>query len=253
MIRIADLVIEWQEDRKNFAKDFIVDSGETPVTKLSFCDKLSECHSVQYADCPSEHFLRGKSGDILLANEDWSEANSYCLPKSDADYALPLAAICSRFSLFNAMLIHSSFIECQGKGIIFTGNSGVGKTTQAELWQKFKGARIINGDKAFVREVGGKFFAYGLPWKGSSSYCLNKKAELAGVVVLRQAEENRIVRLENPAELFMPHIFFPHWDKLCLANTLDTFDRLVKNVPVWLLECKPDEDSVKKTYDAVFG
>ena len=253
MIRIADLNIDWQKNRQGFAEDFVVESKEPSVMKLSFSDKLSECHSVQYADCSSERFLRGRFGDILLANEDWSEAHSFCLPESDADYALPLAALCSRFSYFDALLTHSSFIDSQGKGIIFTGDSGVGKTTQAELWNRYKGAEIVNGDKTFIREVNGKFLAYGLPWKGSSEYCLNKSAELAGVVVLRQAKENRIRRIEKAAELFMPHVFFPHWDKLRMNDALNTFDRLLKNVPVWLLECRPDEEAVEITYDAIFG
>lgn len=253
MIRIADLTIDWQQDRQHFAKDFVVGQEETPDFKISFSDKLSECHTVQYADCASDHFLKGRFGDVLLANEDWSEACSYCLPKSDTDYALPLAALCSRISFFDALLVHASLVESEGKGIIFTGESGVGKTTQAELWQRFMNAEVINGDKAFIRGINGSFFAYGSPWKGSSEYCLNKKAELAGIVVLRQAEENRITRAENPAELFIPHVFLPHWDKLCVANALDIFDRLVKTVPVWLLECKPDEEAVKITYDAIFG
>lgn len=130
MIRLADLTVEWQEDRLNFVRDFITDLDEKPEIKLSFSDKFSECHSVQYADCASDHFLRGAFGDILLAGRDWSEATSFCLPKSDKDYALTLAALCSRFSYFNTLLVHSSFIIYQGKGLIFTGRSGIGKTTQ---------------------------------------------------------------------------------------------------------------------------
>lgn len=252
MIKLADLPVDWQSDRQDFIKNFISEKDEKTVIKLSFNEKLSECHSVQYTDCASDHFLRGTFGDILLANSDWSEATSFFLPKADKDYALVLAALCSRFSYFNTLLVHSSFIIYQGKGVLFTGKSGIGKTTQAELWEKYKGAEVVNGDKAFIRAVDGKFFAYGLPWKGSSEYCLNKSAELVGIVALEQSNENCISTLENSVERLLPHIFLPHWDKLCLAKALDTFDSLIKNVPLWLLECRPDEEAVRVACEKIF-
>ena len=253
MIEIAGLPVEWQKENCSFTEKFL--SGEKePVIKIKFEDKMQECHSVQYLPNKSEHMLRGTVGDILLANEDWSEAVSYYHPDYDKDFVLPLAAICSRLSSFNTLLVHSSFVDFKGKGVIFTGYSGVGKTTQAELWKKFLGAEIVNGDKAFIRETDDGFFAYGLPWKGSSEYCLNSKSPLSAVVVLRQSVQNCITRLnETATEYLMPHVFLPHWDKDCLDKALDTFDSLLKDVPVFLLECRPDEDSVRLTHDEIFG
>lgn len=254
MICIAELLVEWGDDRRSFIKDFVADSDGTPVMRIDFQSRLPECHSVKYTDSLSDRFICADNGGFLFANKDWSEATSYLLPESNTEYALPLAAICSRFSYYNVLLAHSSFVIYQGKGIIFTGYSGVGKTTQAELWAKYNNAEIVNGDKALLRETGGRFYAYGLPWKGSSKYCLNKKAELCGVVVLRQSERNCITRLDEEAtEYFMPHIFLPHWDKECLNSALDTFDKLIGNVPVYLLECRPDEEAVRITKTAVFG
>lgn len=254
MICIADLLIEWDDDRRSFIKDFVADSHGSPVMRIDFKSRLPECHSVKYTDSTADRFLCADNGGFLFANKDWSEATSYLLPESNADYTLPLAAICSRFSYYKALLAHSSFVIYQGQGIIFTGYSGVGKTTQAELWAKHMAAEIVNGDKALLRETDGRFYAYGLPWKGSSEYCLNKKAELCGVVVLRQSEVNRITRLDKEAaEYFMPHVFLPHWDKECLSSALDTFDKLIGNVPVYLLECRPDEEAVQITKNAVFG
>lgn len=253
MIRIADILVDWKNDDE-FTRKFLSDDTEQPSMCMTFPRKMQECHSVQYTDICNKHFFRGKNGDVLLANDDWTEAESYYLPDFDRDFALPLAAICSRFSYYNAMLIHSSFVKYKGKGIVFTGYSGVGKTTQAKLWQRYLGADIVNGDKAFLREIENEFYAYGLPWKGSSDYCLNEKAPLSAIVILQQSDNNRIIRLdEKAAEYFLPHIFLPHWDKECLGKTLDTFDRLLKEIPFYLLECRPDEEAVKLTRDTVLG
>lgn len=253
IIRIADLPVEWQEEYSDYVKGFLSETNEVPVMSLSFEKSLPECHGVQYSDKVSEHMLRLENGEILCANGNWSEVTSY-FPSEAGEYALSLAAICSKFSYYNALLMHSSCVNIGGKGVLFTGFSGVGKTTQARLWHEYLGAEIINGDKAFVREIDGRFYACGLPWKGSSEYCLNKKTELKAIVVLRQAKENKIIKLGDAAamEYFMPHIFMPHWDEKCLNNSFDTLEMILQKVPVMLFECRPDKDSVKLLYSTVF-
>ena len=254
MIRIADLLVDWQDDRIDFVKNFVTDAKGEAVIKVNFTSDVPECHGIQYMTEISEHFLRTAAGDFLTANTDWSDVTSYFLPKSNCEYALPLAALCSKFSFFNALLLHASFVDYSGEGILFTGPSGVGKTTQARLWGKYLDALIVNGDKVFVRNTDNGIFAYGSPWKGSSEYCLDSKAPLKAIVILRQAKYNKISKLDSvAAESLMPHAFFPYWDEKCLSRSLETFDKLVRNVPVYLLECKPDEVAVRLTSEAVFG
>lgn len=253
IIRIADLPVEWQDEYSDFVRGFSTETEETPIISVEFNDRLPECHGIQYTGTPSEHFLRLENGEFALANADWSKATSY-FPAASGMYALALSAICSKFSYYDAFLMHASCVNLEGSGVIFTGFSGVGKTTQAELWQKYLGAEIINGDKAFIREIDGVFYGCGLPWKGSSEYCLNKKTKLNAVVILRQSAENKITRLgaEQAMEYFMPHLFMPHWDENCLDNALDSLGRILEKIPVMLLECRPDEDAVKLTYNTVF-
>ncbi len=254
MMVIADLCLDWQSDFSDFAKAFCTSSFQSPVMKLSFEANMPNCYGVGYIDKPFAHLLKTERGDVLAANSDWSEVTSYGLLPSDRDFALPLAAVCSRLSYFGVLLAHASLVSYEGEGVLFLGASGIGKTTQAELWQKHLGAKIINGDKALLRNVDGRFYAYGLPWKGSSEYCLNEKVPLKSIVVLRQSKKNTIKWLDTQVtEYTMPHFFFPHWDGVCLNNALDTFDDLVKNVPVSLLECRPDEDAVKLAYNMIFG
>ena len=253
IIRIADLLIEWQNDYSDFVKDFLVEAKGKTVLDVRFGRSLPECHGIQYCTTPSEKILRLENGEFACADKEWTEVTSY-YPTSSGMYALPLAAICSRFSFYNAFLIHASCVSINGEGIVFVGNSGIGKTTQAELWQKYLGAEIINGDKAFIREINGDFYGCGLPWKGSSEYCLNKKTKLDAIVILRQSQENKLIRLNimQATECLMPHLFMPHWDEKCLDNTLGIIDRLLEKVPVMLLECRPDEDAVKLVHNTVF-
>lgn len=254
MISLAGLPVYWQEDRSDFVRDFVVSCEDKPVVRINFSDSLLSSHSVQYTDEIVSHFLKSSGGDILVADDGWENVTSYCLPEENRDYALPLAALCSRFSYFGTLLAHASFIEYNGEGVIFSGPSGIGKTTQAQLWEKYKNAQIINGDKVFLRNENGEFYAYGLPWKGSSEYCLNKKVPLKAVVILKQSVENSVRKLGIQAvESFMPHVFFPYWDKKSLEKALDTFDSLIKDVPVYMLECRADSDAVELTCKTIFG
>lgn len=254
IIRIADIPLEWQSDYSGFVRGFEYITDESPEIKLEFADRMSTVHGIQYTDKPSDHVLRLENGELMLADADWKNCTVFTERTDSSEHSLPLAAICSRLARFNTLFMHASVVDLDGRGIVFAGYSGVGKTTQAQLWKKFTGADIINGDKAFLRFTDGGFYAYGCPWKGSSEYCLNTKTALSGIVILRQSTENKITRLDcaKAIELFMPHVFLPHWDAQCLQASISTLDRLTQDVPMWLLECRPDEAAVKLTYGKVF-
>lgn len=255
IISIADLPVQWQTDCSDFVKDFVCKTDEQPVISVDFVSALNEAHGIQFTDKPTEHMLRTDSGELLFADSDWKNCCVFTLRQNRSEHSLPLAAICSRFAQYSALFLHASLVEYKGGGIIFAGYSGVGKTTQAQLWQKHMQAKIINGDKVFLRSINNSFLAYGCPWKGSSEYCLNENTPLKGIVVLRQSSENKITTLDTDRaiELFLPHIFLPHWDQSALEKALETFSKLIEETPVLLLECKPDEAAVKLTYSKVFG
>ena len=155
----------------------------------------------------------------------------------------------------NGLLFHASLVEYEGQAVAFTASSGTGKSTQADLWHEHLGAEIMNGDRAFVRRFDTEWRAYGSPWAGSSPYVKNVKAPLAGIVVLKQAPENRIRRL-NAAEV-MAYLYnnvrYPFWDEEATAVSLETLDALIREIPIFLLECRPDEEAVRITSDAIFG
>lgn len=258
-IKIADMMLCWPEEHKAFVSGFAAEASTNlnPEFTLSIAAGLPQCHGIEFADITAPHFLHNpaRSSDFLFANADWSEASLYYNGYSDENYTLPLAALCARLAYFNAVFLHGSVVDLNGEGIVFTGFSGVGKTTQAQLWEKYLGADIINGDKLFLRCLDGKTFAYGSPWKGSSPYCLNRKVPVKAVVTLRQAKENAIQKLDSLAcmEHFMPHLFLPHWDQGCLNRALDTFDKILCSVPVYLLKCRPDNDAVLLTKEQIYG
>ena len=151
--------------------------------------------------------------------------------------------------------IHSSMIDYRGKGLLFLGPSGIGKTTMAELWNQYRDALIINGDMNFVQDTGDEFIGWGTPWHGSSPYCENTSVPIQALIILRQALENYIRELSGfeKVQLVSNNIIYPTWLENGMELCLETLDHLLTKLPVYELSCRPDEDAVKLTEETIFG
>lgn len=221
--------------------------------------KVNKNHLYQYGieilpKQPGQFVLKSQNA-LLSANSDWTEASVTLLDsKEDGLEGALIAAIMTHLSTRRGLMLHSSLIDSDGKGIMFVGPSGIGKTTQAELWMKYRDAVIINGDMALIREEEEGFTGYGCPWHGSSSYCENRQVPLYGIIVLEQALDNTVKRLSGVTliERMMNNIFLPHWYPKGVEAAMETVDHLLTQVPVYLMKCRPDEDAVKMVEGVLF-
>lgn len=245
---LAGLGIRWK-DAPSFCTGF---SGEAEPVMTFSGSPMQHSYGISYCAAPAAHHLTDGVGGSLAASADWSRVEAYTA--KDPEHALALAAICSRFARFDTVLAHAAAVAYREEGVVFVGPSGIGKTTQAQLWQRHLDAQIINGDKILLRCFPDGIRACGLPWKGSSPYCLDRQVPLRAVVALRQSGEDRIRRLTvlECMEYFLPHVFLPHWDPACLDLALDTVSQLIEQLPMYLLECCPDEAAVELTRKTIF-
>ena len=143
-------------------------------------------------------------------------------------------------------VFHCSYIEWQGKGILFTAPSGTGKSTQASLWNRFRGAEIINGDRAAVRITPEAIVAEGIPFAGSSTFCENRSLPLAAVVYLAQAPVTSIRQLRG-YEAFAriwEGCSINIWDREDMDRVSDTVGTVARKIPVFHMPCRPDESAV---------
>lgn len=143
--------------------------------------------------------------------------------------------------------LHCATIEDQGRGILFLGPSGIGKTTQAERWAEFRGSSIINGDVGFVQRTEREYIAWGTPWHGSSPYCLNTSVPVKALVVLKQAQENKLRELtgfEKVAEV-SGSVFYPTWLEDGMDLCTDTLNHLLTDLPVYRLDNRADREAVE--------
>lgn len=146
----------------------------------------------------------------------------------------------------HGVIFHCSYIDHNGKAILFTAPSETGKSTQADLWNQHRGAEIINGDRAVIRIAEGKLLAEGIPFSGSSFHCKNKSLPLEAIVYLAQAPETTIrkVRGFEAFSRIWEGVSVNTWDKQDLELASDTVKRIAETVPVYHMPCTPDENAV---------
>ena len=145
----------------------------------------------------------------------------------------------------NAFFIHSSFISVNGKAILFSAPCGTGKSTQAALWERYRNAKVINGDKAGIL-VENSVYACGVPFCGTSGICQNRTMPLGAIVLLSQGESNSVKRLAG-LEALQGILKNVHLDLLAPDEQRRIFDLLIELlsvVPVYSFECTASEEAV---------
>ena len=148
--------------------------------------------------------------------------------------------------LNNGFLLHSSYISYQGGAILFTAPSGTGKSTQAALWNQYREAEIINGDRSAVRIGAKNIEACGIPFSGSSGICKDRILPLKAIVCLSQAPSTSIRQL-SPLQAFRliwEGCTFYTWSREDTDRCSQTLLTVISQVPVYHLACTPDESAV---------
>ena len=144
------------------------------------------------------------------------------------------------------VLFHAAVVSLQDKGFLFLGKSGTGKSTHASLWVKhIEGTQLMNDDNPVVRIHEDGAVVYGSPWSGKTPCYRNVNSPLGGIVLLSQAPHNKIRRLtglEAYAAL-VASISGKRWDERIADGLHQTENELASTVPMWHLECLPNEEA----------
>ena len=153
-------------------------------------------------------------------------------------------------------LVHSSTIVHQGRAVLFLGESGTGKSTHTRLWMKsIPDAHLLNDDSPVLAVENGEAVVYGSPWSGKTHCYHQLRFPLAGVVRLSQAPYNSIRRLSIIEAFSALHPSFPPalaQDDRFQYMLVDMLSEVLSLVPVFHLECLPDEDAAWTSRDAIF-
>ncbi len=190
--------------------------------------------------------------DIVIRESDfrpnaWKGApyDLYCYMESGADFYANLL-------YHEGMMLHASAVAYGGRAYLFSGPSGIGKSTHTKLWKQILGdeAVIFNDDKPALRFLDGRWYAYGTPWCGKDGINSNLKMPLAGICFLEQGEENEMSLLtaKEAIPLIIPQTMyrFKRTEKVLLM--LKNMENLIRHVPMYRLINRADLESAQLSY-----
>jgi len=138
-------------------------------------------------------------------------------------------------------------VDPQGKGHLFLGQSGAGKTTLARLWENEPGVLVLSDDRIALRRTDGKLWMYGTPWHGEANFSSPARAPLADVCFLVKGAENRLLQkgVTESIGCFIAASFILFYSREAVDFTMGFLEDVVKAVPCYELGFLPDTRVVK--------
>lgn len=153
------------------------------------------------------------------------------------------------------LVLHASYVLHQGEAILFSGDSGVGKSTQAALWQDRLGSRIINGDRTLIYVEDGVAYASGWFQSGTSGICGRGVAPIRSIVFLEQWHGNEIssvIGLDAFKQMICQCSYETNDQKQVLKVT-EIVAEVLNIVPVYHYRCKKESDAAEYLKAFLYG
>lgn len=276
-ISIADIVISLKAEQENLilsdsdprqyfvtkAKpDLILKVRDGPVPEFAVEELIFDTF-VTWKLFRSDGYsvLKAPFGTLVL-NSDLKRGDIYLKMRGKRQSPLfPLTYPIDEILMINllsqnlGLMLHACGLTRKGRGVLFPGTSGAGKSTIANLWKlrmtksKLNNEEmvILSDDRVIVRRRKGQFWIYGTPWHGDARVCSPEKVPLERVFFLKHAKKNVIEEL-SPKDVVASLIvrsFSPFWDKKGMAFTLDFCTELAQSVPCYELGFVPNESAVE--------
>ncbi len=222
-----------------------------PVTSDNYTGFISK--EINGSDC----LLCYNLGQVLFGINKADEKNYTVLVFVNAleFYKKAIQTILLLNSFDDSFLgFHCVTIEYMGRTIIFSAPSGTGKTTHSELWRRHFGAKIVNGDYAFLKCLPSEIIFEGTIFSGSSEYHEMGSWHVDDIVIIKQSPQNKVERLSgnNAYIKIIENAFVPRWETKKAEIALDMILNIVKNVRIWQLSCTPELESAVILRNTIF-
>jgi len=231
-----------------FRMPVMADDGDSPADdskwKLlvddSFKDVVSEIYVDTHGDYHYVSKLDVKAGMWLSIDYDREFSDMKCRVHGDAEFQLfalnkalmLMFALCS--STKDTLLCHASVVMYGGKGYLFLGKSGAGKSTHSQLWlNHIKDSELLNDDYPAIRLIDEEPWVFGTPWSGKTPCYKNEQVPVGGFVRLLQAPVNEIKKLSllEAYGALLPTVSNMRWEKKCTDAVNASILKLIEETP----------------------
>ncbi len=192
---------------------------------------------------------------IEITDEDIAKhIEKYPMDESLAEYVVAGIKFYRAVITRGAFFLHSAALAVDGKGFVFTGPCGAGKSTHATLWRKYFGDKVIsvNDDKPAVRIFDGVPYICGTPFSGKHDINANVKVPLCGISILCQSKENSISRISTAEALsvLLEQTIRPSTAEE-MSALFTMLDKTLTKVPVYKFCCNISKEAVELSYNTM--
>ena len=162
------------------------------------------------------------------------------------NYPYDQAILMNRMAWFGAGVLHASGIDDGGRGLVFAGRSGAGKTTIARLWRE-AGATLLNDDRVIVRSRRHRAILASSPWRGEERQLAAATIPLRAIFHLRQAGRNRLTPIRGAESLarLLANAAAPFYLPESMQRLLENWTAVAESVPSFELEFRPESSAVE--------
>jgi hypothetical protein len=140
------------------------------------------------------------------------------------------------------IMIHASGINHSGKGHLFSGVSGKGKSTSAHLWES-SGAKVIHDDRLILRKTESGYRMYNTPVYNNDE---PQDSPLNRIFIIDHSTSNKIAPVKGAVaiSLLMANCIQHNWNSEIIAKLLGSVSIMFETVPVMKLHFKPDRSII---------
>jgi hypothetical protein len=141
------------------------------------------------------------------------------------------------------LMIHGSAVVLNQQTRVFSGFSGVGKSTMAKLWEQNRQATIINDDRLILRKIADEWFVYNTPMFYAAEPQMGK---LHTVFFPYHAPANKIEKLNGVAALskLLAHTIHHGHNKAHVQHHMDIATQLISQIACHQLGVVPTSEVI---------
>jgi hypothetical protein len=178
-----------------------------------------------------------------LKDREWDLWIDSAKPETDPlEYPLDGLILYYLTVINDDLLIHASGINYGGKGLLFSGISGKGKSTMAKLWDDF-GAKVIHDDRLIIRKSINGYRMFNTPVYENDK---PDDSPLNSIFIIEHGEENKLIQLKEASAVsqVMANCIQHTWHTGIISHLSEAISEMCKNIPVYRLQFRPDRSVI---------
>ena len=144
-------------------------------------------------------------------------------------------------------LMHALGVDDHGRGLLFVGASGAGKTTLSELYRAHGDVTVLSDERVIVTRRDGRFWLSGTPWPGGGFVVSPDTVPLREIFFLEHGPRNALLD-DAPRALYgllFQQMFLPFWNREALDFAMAFAGDLIRSLPAHRLSFVNDASVIE--------